>query len=568
MQSVDYEALKTQLDDNEQSDHDFQKRRHEQWTENHQLYRDKIIVNRLTQRQSINVPLIKGIIKTVQANTDEFPKIEFEDLANNKDKEIVINELWNDFVIKDKLEIKDVVDKKQDFLYGITHTKFNIVGGRIVTEVKDPFDILRDRYADPTNYDETADHLIEHGIYRTISQLEENPNFSKTAISNLRLYYGTKQGLIKAEEITQQMQAKNERLESLGVPSMNDPLLGQTWIELKAHFQKIWDKEDKQHHIHVIVRGDHEILMAKPLKEIMGIDFFPLVTWSDDVERLDHYPDGVADVARTTNKLLNAMISALAENRILRNFGMQYYNSSIEGFVPQTFEPMPWGWYPIPAGDQKMDDIVKRVEIPDMSDSLDEMEYVKKLVETAVAANSTVQGQTEGRKVTLGEVELAMGAAKERITSIAKFYMLAMREKGDKWSKIMDANWDKLESVKLYKKSAKGNYFEKTVSGKDWKSDSGYTCRAVSSAERETKTIETVERLGAIKAQFPNNLAMAKIYGKKILEFGDLNPDEIKEVMDEEEQKMGMMGGMPPEMAGMPQDPMQLMQPTNALPLA
>jgi hypothetical protein len=251
------------------------------------------------------------------------------------------------------------------------------------------------------------------------------------------------------------------------------------------------------------------------------------------------------------------MVSAMAENRILRNFGMNFYNSSIDGFVPQTYEPQPFGWYgiPVPEG-QTIKDVFQPVQIPDMSESIDEMEYVKKLTETAVAANATIQGSTEQTKVTLGEVQLAMSAAKERITSIAKFYMLAQREKGDKWAKIMNANWDKLEDVKLYKKSHLGNYFEKLVSGKDWKSAEGYTCRAVSSAEREDESLQTIQKLNAIKAQFPTNLAFAKIYGKKMLEFGDLNSDEVKQVMDEEEQKMSQIPaaipGMPPEATGAP----------------
>ncbi len=575
MNPVNYEDLKSQLDNNEQADFDFQKRRHEQWTENYQLYRDKIIVNRLTQRQSINVPFIKGIVKTVLANTDEFPKIEFEELGNNKDQEIILNELWSDFVIKDKLEVKDIVDKKQNLLYGKTWHKFNIVGGRIVTEIKDVFDILVDRYGDPADL-ETYDHISEHGIYRTISQLEANPAFDKKAINRLKIFYGTKTGLLKAEELTQIIAAKNERLESLGVPSMSNPLLGQTWVELKAHYQKIWDKDDKEHHLHVIVKADHEILMGKPLKELLGVDFYPLVTWSDDPERLDHYPDGVADTARTANKLLNANVSALTENRILRNFGMNFYDSGMEGFVPQTYEPQPFGWYGVPVPDGKsLKDVFQKVDIPDLSESIDEMEYVKRLVETAVAANSTVQGNTEQKKVTLGEVELAMSAAKERLTSIAKFYMLAATEKADKWAKLMNANSDKLEAVKLYKKSHKGNYFSKTVSGKDWKSEAGYNCRAVSSAERENQSLQTIQKLNAVKAQFPDNPAMNKIYGNKILEFGDLNPDEIKEVMDYEDQKItqmqGMATGMPPEATqgspplqmaqAVPSDPMQLTQP-------
>src|SRR5689334_7801592 len=113
-QKVNYDNLKEELRLDEQADFKFQERRHSQWTENYQLFRDKVIVNRLTQRQSINVPFIKGIIKTVMANIDEFPDIEFEELSNDKDKEIIVNELWKDFVVQDKLEIKDIIDKKQD----------------------------------------------------------------------------------------------------------------------------------------------------------------------------------------------------------------------------------------------------------------------------------------------------------------------------------------------------------------------------------------------------------------------------------------------------------------------
>lgn len=546
MQKVNYESYKEELKADEQADFKFQERRHSQWTENYQLDRDKVITNRLTQRQSINVPFIKGIRKTVMANIDEFPEIEFEELENDKDKEIVVNELWKDFVIQDKLEIKDIVDKKQDILYGITYHKFNIVNGKIVSEIKEPFDILKDRYSDPADIN-TSNHLIELGIYRTLGQLEANPMFDKAAIHRLKVNYSTRAGLIKAEQVTQQIQAKNERLSLMGVPDVELPQLGQTWFELKAFFKKVYDLSDMEEHLHLIVMADTEILMAKPLKDLIGIDEFPLVTWSDDPERLDHYPDGTADIARTTNKLLNSMISSVAENRILRNFGMNYYNSNLEGFNPQTFQPTPFGWYPIPAGERKLDEVVRKIDIPDLSESLDEMEYVKKLVENAVAANTTLQGGTEQQKVTLGEVELALSAAKERVTSIAKFYNLAMKEKGLLWAKLLNANADKLDAVKLYKKSHKGNIFSKTVTGKDFKSESGYNCRVVSSSEREKKSIEEMQKLNAANAQFQGNPAFKKIYDKKVLDFIGASPEEAQAVMDYEEQKMQMPQGMPPD---------------------
>jgi hypothetical protein len=79
MKTVNYQDLKTKLDLNEQADFKYQERRHAEWTENYQLYRDRVIINRLTQRQSINVPLMKGVIKTTFSLTDEFPDIEFQE---------------------------------------------------------------------------------------------------------------------------------------------------------------------------------------------------------------------------------------------------------------------------------------------------------------------------------------------------------------------------------------------------------------------------------------------------------------------------------------------------------
>ena len=39
---------------------DFQERRHLIWDEIYSLYRNKVKTNRLTQRQAVNIPLLKG----------------------------------------------------------------------------------------------------------------------------------------------------------------------------------------------------------------------------------------------------------------------------------------------------------------------------------------------------------------------------------------------------------------------------------------------------------------------------------------------------------------------------
>lgn len=217
MTPVDYSSIP--YDDNERNAFQFQQRRHSEWTDNYELYRNKVIVNRLTQRQAVNIPLTKETIRTILANVDEFPAIEFEELGNDKDKEIAKNELWKNEVVEDKLELKDIVDKKQELLYGITWRKLNIRNRRFESEVKEPFDMLVDRYVDPTDL-ETARYIIEMGIYQSIDDLESNPLISEEALNKVKTYYATAQGLVKAQQVTQQILDKNQRLNEMGVPDV------------------------------------------------------------------------------------------------------------------------------------------------------------------------------------------------------------------------------------------------------------------------------------------------------------------------------------------------------------
>ena len=527
---------------------DYQKRRHEEWTENYHLYRDKVIVNRLTQRQSVNVPLMKETIKTILSKIDDAPDVAFEEKGNNKQKEIFLNEYWKDCADNNKFEVKDIVDKKQVLLYGRSWKKLNILNGRPYVEVLDPQDVLIDRYADPADIS-TALCIIHQHIFRTLGDLEKNPLYDKAAINRLKTFYATQQGLVKADETLQSLQHKNERLAEMGDTEINDPVSGETYVELNENFTRFWD--GKEFVITVTTVADGEILMTKPLKDILNINFFPFITWADDVERTDFYSDGVADIVRTPNKILNAWFSQLVENRTMRNFGMNYYDSTgNENWSPQTFEPRPFGWYPFPGNPN---DKIKRVDIPELSESLDEMGFIKSLVESATAATATEKGTSEPGQITLGEVQLMAAKATDRITSIAKFYRLAWKELGDKWAQLVLANADKLDAVKLYKKSYKGNYFEQEIKPKDWQSEAGYEVRVTSSAEQEQDNLQTIQKFNAVIAQFPANVPLRKIYQKKLLDLVKVTPEEAKEVLDFEDQAANQP--QPDMMAGMPQAP-------------
>ena len=160
------------------------------------------------------------------------------------------------------------------------------------------------------------------------------------------------------------------------------------------------------------------------------------------------------------------------------------------------------------------------------------MSFIVGMVERSTASTATEKGVTERGDVTLGEIKLALASSNQRITSIAKFYRIARRELGEKWYKMLEANAAHFKPVTLYKKSAKENYYGEVVSAEDWKDEVGYACRVVSSAEREQKTMENLQKLQGVRSMFPGNKPLERILQKKALDILDLTAEEQDEVLN------------------------------------
>jgi len=544
----DKNTIRLMVDKEKVSAYEWQKRRHPDWTENYTLYRDKVIVNRLTQRQSINVPLMKQTVKTILAKTDDLPEIMFENLDNDKQAELYLNERWAEDARRNKIIIKDVVDKKQVFLGGRSFKKLNIRAGKFVFSVEDNYDLLVDRFGDPTDLDSHR-YVCHQHIFRRLADLALNPFYDQSEIDAMKAWFASPQGLQKSSENEEALREKNERMRQMGVIDIDNPQIGETVAEINEHFIRLYDTETEIDQFYLVVTGltnQHNVLMVKPLEDVIDPnrrckdhfwrDHLPLNTWADDIERIDFWSDGIADIVRTPNKVLNSWIAQLVENRTLRNFNPHFYDATNKDFSPQTFEAIAWGFYPVPGDPNK---IIKRIEIADLSESLDEINFLFQLVERATAATAVQQGATENRQVTLGEIQLAFANAQQRISSISKFYIEGWQDFGLRYYKMLEAaGTDMLDPMTLYKKSYKGNVFKKTITTDDHRSKEGYRCKVVSKADREEERIAQLQSLNAAKQAIPENPPLEKIFKKKILDLADLTPDEEKEVMDYEEQKL------------------------------
>lgn len=549
---------------NKQDGYNYRERRQKDWEENYTLSRDKVQVNRLLQRQSVNIPLMKTVIRTLLKDVDDLPVLYFENLDNDKEAEVFKNEYWKVVGERNKFEIIDIVDKRQVFHFGRSFDQWQIMDGFPKMTIVDPQDILVSRYTDPSNI-HSSRFLIHTHIFVPLSVLEQNKSYDQEKIKNLKEWHATAQGIVKAKENEEMLIEKNKKMADMGVQDIDNPITGETYVEISLHFAFRKEEDDEEDQIYLYVEADGMcILQKEKLETIIGetSDHFwrthyPYNSWADDVERQDFWSDGIADMVRTPNKVLNAWYSQLVETRSLRGMGMHYFNSNIEGFQPQSYEPKPFGWYGIPLQPgQKLSDVMQKVEIPDLTDSMDEINFVIGMVEKATGATSTQQGVQTENQATLGEVQLIQTEAKERVRGMSKFYTQVWKERGEMFVKLIEAASDKLDAVKIYKKGRQtDNIYSREISPDDWKSKFGYRCKVWNQAEKNEKDTQQLQKLGMVTQMIPGNVKLMEIQQRKALEYLGLDPDEINEVMEIEKQKqMAMMAGGMMGMNGLPID--------------
>jgi len=524
----------------------FKERRFHQWNENYYLYRDKVITNRLTQRQPVNIPILRETIQTWISKIDEPPLLTFESRGKGnkaKDGEITLNSLWDYYYDKLKLDLVDNLDKK---IVGLQGRSFKIWGfsqGEIFCDLIDPYDIEITSQVNPLDLN-SASNVIRTNIFKPLREILANEKYDKDELNKLKIYLDSKQGLIKATEAYGEYQKKIERLTTLGAYNYDDYKASDVMVELNESYKLVWNKEKNQFIRHkIVIAADFAVLYNKPLKEAIGIDFLPIVTWADDPDLNDIWCDGKGDSVRTINKVVNSYISQDLENRSYRNFGMYFFNTMNGSFVPKAFDPKPFGMYGVPGNP---DEIVKQMKIEPLQDTAQQITFLKDMIQSSVAQTPTERGITSANTKTLGEIQINLQQSQGLNQTGAKNYRRAWKESGMIFYELLNAN--ATGRITLYKKGTDDVYRSKDVFPSDWQNLKGYECKVVMKAEKEADGQQTLERLNYIKNSFADNPIALKTAKKKELEIFDWTPEEIEEVMMFEDQKLNPTGeSLPPE---------------------
>lgn len=553
---MDNETLIAQHKKEKDSSVLYKDRRYKQWNENYALYRDKIITNRLTQRQAINIPIIRETLQTWISKIDEAPMLEFESRGKDnksKDGEIILNELWAYYYDKLGLDILDNLEKKVVGLQGRGFKKWGWAKNEIFCDLIDPYDIEIDQNANPLDLD-SAYYVIHKNIFKPLRMVLANPKYDEKAKKELKSYLDSKEGLLASAQSKEEWDKRQERLNTLGVTNYDEFKASDVMVELNESYKLIWHEDEKRFVRHLIVIGsDHIVLYNKPLKEAIGIDFLPIVSWMSDPDLNDQWPDGIADNVRTFNKVVNMYISGDLENRTYRNFGMYFYNTLNGQFQPRAFDPKPFGMYGVPGNPSE---IVQQMRIEPLGDTAEQITFLKDLIQSSVAQTPTERGVQEKGQTTLGEVQLTLQQSTGRNEVVAKNYRRAWKQSGVIFYELMKANSSGI--ITLYKKGGDGNYQPRDISPSDWISPEGYECKVVLKNEKNAVDDLDLKKSQFVMQAFPNNPVAIQIAQRKMLETLDWDKDEIDQVFQEQAQPT-----MPLEGSTMPQDVSNQPLPTN-----
>jgi hypothetical protein len=550
--NITIEQLRLKVKSEKEAALGAQRRKWVDWTENYTLLRDRPQLNRLTQRQDVCIPLMRETISTVLSRVDEPPEATIESKDGDDDKTLIMQEKWNNEVDDKDIELIDIVTKKQVLIYGRTHYKHNFKNNEWVLEIKDAYDVVVDPQVNPINI-QSARHIHELHIYRPVLEIVNDTTYDKDARTLIRGNYlvgdlsGGRSGAQLVQNFTDAT-IRNQRLEWMGATATDLNSTGYDIIlELNQHYTLIWDESKKCYEKYVVVTAMdsdyYHILKAKPLEDAISIkdedgnQLFPFDSWASDPDATDYWADAVADIVRTPNKLINAWLSQLTENRTLVNFGMNYYDSTAaDDWVPTGYSPRPGAWFPLPG---KPGDVYQHVDIEGIDGVIDEINFVIGIVERATATGALDKGVVEQGKRTLGEVEIAVTKSMERTTSMSKYYQRCWKQIVQKWTYIVSQN-EEGESKRMYKKNQQtGKLQPKDVTKTDWYSAEGYKVTIESYNQRMSKSVDELQRLNAVKPLFSEgNQGLTKAIQRRALTIIDLTMDERREINDFEKQAL------------------------------
>ena len=139
---------------------------------------------------------------------------------------------------------------------------------------------------------------------------------------------------------------------------------------------------------------------------------------------------------------------------------------------------------------------------------------------------------------------------------MSKFYTQAWKQRAMTYLKLIEAAPEKIDAVKIYKEGKNTNdIYEREITTNDYMREAGYRAKVWSQDEKKAKDTDSLNKLNLALANMPTNPKLREIANRKFLEFADLTPDEITDIMLFEKQNPALLPSGTIDQAGVQGQP-------------
>ncbi len=510
-----------------------------EWNTNYRNFRNKSVLDRLTQTQNVSDTITATAINVAAANMDEYTdtKITYYDgFGEDDQRTLFINKIWEQ-TQKKKMIIKDRIDKKQCLLYGRSFYKVNIVGGRIEIDNVDPYDIEIDPFCKKSDI-QTARYIIHKNIRVPLGELFKDDRLNKEKIALIKK--AKEEGITNEPvNICSEDQARSlEPLREVGYNITEDDYNDSNIVEVWEDYRKETDLEGNTK-IRLYILCEGQCLFSGDLREILypllpedREDFYPFTSWAYNIEGKDIWSKGLADDIRALHQIRSVLLSQNVQNAVLNNLGMIAYDqTAAEDYDPSPIIPQPFGFIPVPG---KPAEVIQRLEVVRNPLDISLMNYLENQANAVSATPSQVQGVAEKGVATLGEAEIIQQNIQKRLSDAAVEYSINMENVVKIWADILMYN-PNLADITI-RAIVGSNTYEETVDPRDLMSEKGCEVVVTNSFDKEKDDLTALQKMAAISKTFANNSAYQDILKSKMLRILNLSSEEVTKIMDEEDR--------------------------------
>lgn len=407
------------------------------WSQNEKLYNGQPTMTLLT-RSNLHVPKVFEGVQTMSAKIGQLPEVEFDTKPEgDENASDLMKANWQYDVARSDLDKLWQYSKTENGIYGQAIYKLIPSNEGNKFELVDTMAFLVSPIA------KTIKDTLYCGqqfIYKTLDQIEENAAEFGYDEDEIKKMKEAKPEADLANANSQERSIRDLRLSYMGYANVTD--LGSKMVELTEWYTFI-----KKEKYVLTVANDTYLLRCTPIKEV-GLPRWPYVSWASYPRGVAFWTPSVADILRDPNLAMNVSINQLIDNNTYRNFGMKYVSSS-SGLKQASITPRPLGLIVVNTGEKGINDVVKEMEVPAITEASQTLMTLNGIAETAVGLSGTPMGQGQ-KKASVTQASAHMALAESKTNLIKQNAVEAIEELAQLYADTLTMNLTKPRSIKVY----------------------------------------------------------------------------------------------------------------------